>query len=837
MVKNLLYVSFFLLGISVSIFAENPIVQTCYTTDPAPMVHNGTMYVYTGRDEAGADFFWMQEWRVYSTNDMVNWTDHGSPLAIESFDWADDRAWAAQCIERKGKFYWYVCLHSKLSNAMAIGVAVGDSPVGPFKDAIGKPLYDGSWEYIDPTVLIDDDGQAYIYWGNPNIYCAKLNDDMVSLKGPVEKFEQTEESFGAPNPEIRKKGEKYKDIYTEGPWIHKRKGNYYLLYAAGGVPEHIAYSMAKSPTGPWKYMGHIMPLQDTNSFTNHCGIIDYKGNSYFFYHTGKLPGGGGFGRSVAVEQFKFNKDGTFPIINATKEGVKPISTLNPRKRVEAETIAFSEGVKSEPNASVGVYISDIHDGDYIKVCAVNFGKKAPEKFVASLASAMRGGTIELRLDSKDGEKIAELKVPTTGAWENWQTFETKLEKPASGVRDLYFVFKGRKGCKLFNFDWWKFSDSREPTQARTAQKAPDFSKILASTKPAETNIEGCDFPRIDEKNRAYFYIQAPEAKSVQVDICGKVFDMKSDGKGSWALRTEALVVGFHYYSLIIDGIRVCDPNSETFFGCGKESSGLEIPEGKLGDYYRPQKGVAAGQLRELTYYSESSKRFRKAFVYTPAEYDTSRDKRYPVLYLQHGMGENETSWSRQGRMQFIMDNMIASAECVPMIVVMESGDIEAPFRPGKGEDINKQRSLYGSSFYDVLLKDLIPMIDKTFRTKADRDNRAMAGLSWGAYQSFNAVLPNLDKFAYLGSFSGALFGVDLKTCFDGVFADSENFNKKIKYMFMGCGSEENSGTKKLYKELKEMGINVDFYESEGTQHEWLTWRRCFRAFAKNLFKN
>ena len=259
--------------------AQNPIVQTCYTTDPAPMVHDGRLYVYTGHDEDRADFFWMQEWRVYSTEDMVNWTDHGSPLAIESFEWADDRAWAAQCVERNGKFYWYVCLHSKLSNAMAIGVAVGDSPTGPFKDAIGKPLYDGSWDFIDPTVFIDDDGRAYLYWGNPNIYFAELNEDMVSLKGEVRKLDQTVESFGAPNPEARVKGEKYVDTYTEGPWFYRRGDNYYLLYAAGGVPEHIAYSMSDSPAGPWRYVGEIMPLQDTGSFTNHCGVIDYKGTS------------------------------------------------------------------------------------------------------------------------------------------------------------------------------------------------------------------------------------------------------------------------------------------------------------------------------------------------------------------------------------------------------------------------------------------------------------------------------------------------------------------------------------------------------------------------------
>lgn len=438
--------------------AQNPIVQTWFTTDPAPMVHDGTLYLYTGHDEDNADFFWMQEWRVYSTTDMVNWTDHGSPLAIESFSWADDRAWAAQCIERNGKFYWYVCLHSKLSNTMAIGVAVGDSPTGPFRDAIGKPLYDGSWDYIDPTVFIDDDGRAYLYWGNPNVYFAELNEDMVSLKGEVKKLEQNVESFGAPNPEKRVKGQKYKDIYTEGPWFYKRGDKYYLLYAAGGVPEHIAYSMSDKPGGPWKYMGEIMPLQDTGSFTNHCGVADYKGHSYFFYHTGKLPGGGGFGRSVAVEEFKYNADGTFPIINATSEGVSPVGTLNPYNRVEAETMAFSEGLKSEPNAKTGVYISEIHNGDYIKVKSVDFGNKGPKKFNVSAASALRGGTIEVRTDSISGKQISELFIPSTGGWEEWKTFESDVKENITGIHDVYFVFRGRKGCKLFNLDWWRFME-------------------------------------------------------------------------------------------------------------------------------------------------------------------------------------------------------------------------------------------------------------------------------------------------------------------------------------------------------------------------------------------
>lgn len=437
--------------------AQNPIVQTCYTSDPAPMVHDGTLYLYTGHDEERADFFWMQEWRVYSTEDMVNWTDHGSPLAIESFAWADDRAWASQCIERNGKFYWYVCLHSKLTNAMAIGVAVGDSPTGPFKDALGKPLCDGSWDYIDPTVFIDDDGRAFLYWGNPHLYLAELNEDMVSFKGDVQRVEQTVESFGAPNPEKRTKEVKYPDTYTEGPWLCKRGDNYYLLYAAGGVTEHIAYSMSPSPTGPWRYMGEVMPLQETGAFTNHVGVADYKGNSYLFYHTGKLPGGGGFGRSVAVERFEYNADGTFPLIYATDEGVDPVGTLNPYKRTEAETMAFSHGVKSEPNATTGIYIADIHDGDYLKVRAVDFGHNSPKKFHVAAASARRGGTIEVRLDSIGGTVVARVDVPSTGGWEQWKRLKSDASGNVSGVHDLYFVFKGRKGCKLFNLDWWKFS--------------------------------------------------------------------------------------------------------------------------------------------------------------------------------------------------------------------------------------------------------------------------------------------------------------------------------------------------------------------------------------------
>ncbi|WP_300724606.1 family 43 glycosylhydrolase [uncultured Bacteroides sp.] len=808
-------------------YAQNPIVQTCYTSDPAPMVHDGTLYVYTGHDEDKADFFWMQDWKIYSTTDMVNWTDHGSPLAIETFEWADDRAWAAQCIERNGKFYWYVCLHSKLSGTMAIGVAVGNSPTGPFKDAIGKPLYEGSWDYIDPTVFIDDDGQAYLYWGNPHIYYALLNEDMISIKGEVGRIEQTVEGFGAPDPAKRIKGKKYKDNYTEGPWFYKRNGKYYLLYAAGGVPEHIAYSTSDSPLGPWKYMGEIMPLQNTGSFTNHCGVVDYKGQSYFFYHTGKLPGGGGFGRSVAVEPFTYNPDGTFPVINATREGVKPIATLNPYRRVEAETIAFSQGVKTEENSRTGVYVSEIHNGDYIKVREVDFGSKAPQALSVSAASALRGGSIEVHLDSIGGSKIAEIKIPGTGGWENWTTLTAEVSPQATGKHDVWFVFTGRKGCKLFNFDWWKFEKEIQNPEERMQQ-----------SMRSSTNIPGQEYPRIDKERRAHFRLHAPAAHDITVDCCGKKYPMQKDADGYWTAVTDPLVVGFHYYFLIVDGVTVTDPYSYTYYGCCRMASGIEVPEGPEGDYYRPQQGVAQGQVRSCTYYAASQNEFRRAMVYTPAEYETNKKKRYPVLYLQHGMGEDETGWSTQGHMNHIMDNLIAEGKCEPMIVVMESGDVEAPFVPAKGKDVNKERERYGATFYDVLLKDLIPMIDRTFRTKADREHRAMAGLSWGGHQTFHVTLNNLDKFAYIGAFSGALFfqGADMKQLYNGVFADAEAFNRKVHTLFLGVGSEERMGTRQVSEALTKIGINNVYYESPGTHHEWLTWRRCLKEFVPNLFK-
>jgi len=553
-----LFSSAVLLAATLCLNAQNPFVQTWFTSDPAPMVHNGRMYVYTGHDEDGADFFWMQEWRVYSTQDMVNWQDHGSPLALESFSWADDRAWASQCIERDGKFFWYICAHSRLSKGMAIGVAVSDSPTGPFRDAIGKPLFEnGSWDHIDPTVMIDDDGQAWLMWGNPQVYYLKLNRDMVSYEGGLGQIEMTEEAFGSPAMNKREKGKKYKDSYVEGPWLTKRNGTYQLLYAAGGVPEHIAYSTAPSPTGPWTYAAEIMPLSDTKSFTNHCGVADFMGHSYFFYHTGKLPKGGGFGRSVAVEEFQYNKDGSFPTILPTDEGVKPVATFNPFRKVEAETMAFSRGVKTEQNDRVGVYVTDIHDGDYIKLQNVAFGNQLPRTFTARVASGLRGGRIEIHTDSIHGTLLGTLRVPGTGGWEEWQTLTIDLDYPIanwkapnSRAKDLYLVFAGRKGPKLFNFDWWEMRGLEQVNMPlfQTKYTADPSPLVVGDTLFLYTSHDAHpeDIPDENEKSSAGFFMYDwllwSTTDMVNWTEHGAVaslrdFPWRSRDNGAWAIQT------------------------------------------------------------------------------------------------------------------------------------------------------------------------------------------------------------------------------------------------------------------------------------------------------------
>jgi enterochelin esterase-like enzyme len=364
------------------------------------------------------------------------------------------------------------------------------------------------------------------------------------------------------------------------------------------------------------------------------------------------------------------------------------------------------------------------------------------------------------------------------------------------------------------------------------QNAPAFPE---GSFPNEHNINGADYPRVGEDGRTYFKVFAPDAQKVEISFRG---EMEKGEDGFWTLNSkEPEVIGFHYYQIIIDGVSVADPNGKPFFGMGKWVSGIEIPEKDV-DYYKPKQGVPHGLVSESWYYSEVRNEWRHCFVYTPPGYDKDTDQSYPVLYLQHGMGENETSWANQGRMNFIMDNLIAERKATPMVVVMDNGNIEV-LRAAPGEDMNEVRRKFGADFSEILLEEIIPHIESNFRVLSDRENRAMAGLSWGGLQTFNITLNNLDKFAYIGGFSGAgrIDLNNLDAAYNGVFKDPVAFNDQVKVFFLGVGSEENpERTKGLSDGLRNAGIDNIYYESPGTAHEFLTWRRCLNEFAPLIFK-
>ncbi|KAG8702733.1 hypothetical protein FRC09_004572 [Ceratobasidium sp. 395] len=425
--------------------ADNPFVQTIYTADPAPMVYNNTLYVFTGHDEDGSTTYTMKNWHLFSTTDMQNWKDLGSPMSLATFSWANANAWAGQVVNRNNKFYYYAPVRHS-TGSMAIGVAVSNNIEGPYTDALGKPLVENN--QIDPTVWIDSDGQAYLYWGNPDLYYVKLNTDMISYSGGLNKVSLTTAGFGTRSGNAQRP-----TTFEEGPWLYKRNSLYYMIYAANCCSEDIRYSTGTSATGPWTYRGVIMAAAGA-SFTNHPGIIEFQGNSYFFYHNGALPGGSGYTRSVSVEQFTYNSDGTIPTLKMTTSGPSQIGTLSPYIRQEAETMAWSSGVETETCTEGGMQLSYLNNGDYVKLRGVGFGNGA-KSFSARVSSATSGGKIEIRLGSATGTLVGTCTVPGTGSWITYTTVTCSVSG-ATGTQDLFLRFTGGSD-NLFNFNWWQFS--------------------------------------------------------------------------------------------------------------------------------------------------------------------------------------------------------------------------------------------------------------------------------------------------------------------------------------------------------------------------------------------
>jgi len=371
-------------------------------------------------------------------------------------------------------------------------------------------------------------------------------------------------------------------------------------------------------------------------------------------------------------------------------------------------------------------------------------------------------------------------------------------------------------------------------------------------QPAETNVQGADYPRVDSAGRAEFRVKAPDATKIKLNFwSGAKLDMVKQPDGNWTVTTPPLVPGLHYYTLIIDGAEVSDPNSHSFFGGGKDASAIEIPE-PGSTYYSPQ-DVPHGQVREIWYNSKVTGTWRHALVYLPPNYDTETTARYPVLYLQHGAGEDETGWIRQGHANFIMDNLLAAGKCKPMIIVMAYGYARhagqpAPDLTGKAfgsPEMRRAMQEMMRAFEDDLAQAIVPFIDSNFRTLSDRDHRAMAGLSMGGMQTFQITFNHLDMFSYIGGFSGAgmAFGnqqPDVKTAYNGAMADPAAFAKRVHLLWVGVGTAEpermKAGLEGLHTSLLEANVQHVFYESPGTDHEWQTWRRDLNDFAPRLFQ-
>jgi para-nitrobenzyl esterase len=374
------------------------------------------------------------------------------------------------------------------------------------------------------------------------------------------------------------------------------------------------------------------------------------------------------------------------------------------------------------------------------------------------------------------------------------------------------------------------------------RRSPEGIRAAAveDAKPAATNVMGATYPRVLADHSAAFQIKAPAAHSVDVDIAHNKYPMTRDADGVWSVTTPPIVEGFHYYALDADGVRMNDPGSHTYFGTGMDASGIEIPED--GVSYSLAKDVPHGDVRIRTYHSKVTGQWRRCFVYTPPDYDNNPSARYPVLYLQHGSGEDETGWIFQGHANLILDNLIAEKKAVPMLIVMDNGYASRPSGPfGPAPSAGGEFSV----FDDVIVKDVIPMIDATFRTIPDREHRAMAGLSMGANQALHVATGHLDTFAYLAGFSGTMNGLsgdplDPATAFGGIFKDGAAFNQKVKLLWLGMGTEEPDFFHKSIGAFRAMldkaGINYVYFSSPGTAHEWLTWRRDLNDFAPRLFQ-
>ena len=532
--KNILFVSS-VLALACTGFAQKIVITTNYTADPAPYVHGDTVYLYTTHDEDNADGFMMYDWLLHTSTDMVNWTSHGAVASLGDIKWSSktNGAWAEQVIERDGKWFMYVPIHGN-----GISVLVADNPYGPFKEPLNKALVwqREHWNDIDPTVWIDDDGQAYMYWGNPDLYMIKLNKDMTSTQGSIVTY-----------PKIKD--------YQEGPWVYKHGDHYYMTFASTCCAEGIGYAMSDKITGPWTYKGDIMP-HSSRSNGNHPGIIDFKGKSYVFglnyelwrYKSEKM--GQKYQhkerRSVGLSEMKYNADGTIQKIDYWPDnGVAQLEDFDPYKRVEAETMSWGEDVRVRKSGTAGnTVITNLSEGKYTKISGVEFGDAGAESFLASVLSVKKASSITVRLDKVDGEIVGKAEFSADG-------LVTVPLTGAVGKHDVFFVFAGD-----FEADYWEFEDSKTSVPQGPFCKA----KLTDAEAKCELPVVGAkvegtanfiDFENYDVggAGKAYYDVdtknQGGEYREDRVDIVknGDRFAVGYTQKGEWLEYTVNVQAG------------------------------------------------------------------------------------------------------------------------------------------------------------------------------------------------------------------------------------------------------------------------------------------------------
>lgn len=448
--KYLTLLSMIFMALCQYALADYPVASHRFLADPGALVYHGRVYLYCSNDDDnpldGTGGYRMKSIVCISSSDLKNWTDHGVVFEVpRDASWAS-RSWAPSPVERDGRFYLYYG-----NSGNGIGVAVADNPMGPFKDPLGKELIEINtpgvlpaehmWLF-DPMAFIDDDGQAYLYFGgngDDNVRVIKLNRDMISLDGPAIKLSALH--------------------FFEAAWMHKRNGIYYLSYSSNPQAQmRIDYMKSKSPISGFSYGGVVSLQPPHNDNNNHQAIFELHGNWYQAYHNRIVAREAGIPpvhkRNLCVDQFFHHEDGTIDTMKNTVDGLIQLSFVNPFEPVEAETFNQQQGIETEPCQQGGMNLSSIEGGDYIRVRGVDVGKGA-NRFEASLASTMNHGEIEIRLDGLEGEKIGSMKVKNTGGEQVWE-IQSCMIREIAGVHDVYFLFKG-PGKEMFRFDWWKFS--------------------------------------------------------------------------------------------------------------------------------------------------------------------------------------------------------------------------------------------------------------------------------------------------------------------------------------------------------------------------------------------